>query len=171
MDKFILSIPLYNNSPKIYEDKWEKWFSKIFHIDENSYSINQISEFRSFSQNLNPRFYRYNDILGYAELYVDWRDILIHYCLNGDQRKRYNRFKTPLRRTKGKIYHSFGHVHGGFFKTVYNKSIRKAISDSLVEIEKQCMEWKVYVDIQPYMDSIMYFDFVGYLRKKNWLYL
>jgi len=113
-----------------------------------------------------PDNHEYNNRLGYAELVFDSKDILIYYYLNGDKRKIYNR-NVKNRNNKNAIFNPICHYYGSTLKEFNNIDIRKAVLCSFLEIEKQCKEWNIYVDLNCVREMIDFFDFKQYLEQKE----
>ena len=163
----ILRIPLYYDSPSTFSLKLKKKFQNEIKEFDPIFSSNKALELikENFSSRY-PNLHKYNNILGYAELEVDGSDILIYYYLNGDNRKIYNK-NNYLRKSKSGIYFPLNHYYGGKIREFTNIDIRMALNSSFVELQKQCKEWKVYVDLQPILEIIDFFDFSTYLKKNN----
>lgn len=166
-DRILFAIPLYSQTEESYIVKWEKKFRKNFSLNHNDRSDKEIQEFRSLQLAIDPILYKYNDILGYAELELNYKDILIYYHMNGDLRRIFNENIKHLRGTKSKIYQAPSHIYGSSFRNIDNRSIRRAVIASLKEIEKQCKEWSVIVNIEPYIEKIQYFNFRKYFTDIN----
>jgi len=173
MNKSIITIPLYYTEESDYDKKWEERFRRIWTPPSRKYSEEEINEKRMFYSFHEPKCHRFNDILGYAELVLDAQDILIYYHLNGDRQKKYNpksnenSHKTLLNRNR--IYLSITHsVVGGSFKKHTNGAIRNAIEHSLEEIEKQCLIWKIYVNLIDIRTKSNFFDFKAYFNHMKW---
>ena len=168
----ICSIPLYYESPEIFSRKLKKSFANLIKdynpLDSESDEARNrtLNLFKDYFTSRFPNVHKYNNILGYAELEVDGNDILIYYYLNGDKRKIYNRY-IKCRNNKNAIYYPLSHCYGSTFREFNNKDIRNAIVNSFLEIEKQCKEWKVYVDLQKEKEIISYFDYKHYLEQKT----
>ena len=96
----------------------------------------------------------------------DFNDILIYNYLNGDKRKIYNK-NNNNKNNKNAIFYPSCHYYGGSFKKFDNKEIRKAMEYSFLEIEKQCKEWKIFVDLFEVRGMIKYFDFRLYLEQND----
>ena len=168
-DRVLFAIPLYSQTEESYRVKWERKFRKNFSLNHNDRSDKEIQEFRSLQLAIDPIFYRYNNILGYAELELDYKDIFIYYHMNGDLRRKFNENIKQFRGTKSKIYQAPSYIYGSSFRNIDNRSIRKAVIASLKEIEKECKEWNVIVNIEPYMEKIQYFNFRKYFKDMDWL--
>ena len=164
--KSLILIPIFYNSEKEYLEKWEKRFTKNFQINERAYSEDMQINFRDLTLSQEPISHRFNNVLGYAELILDYPDILIFYHLNGDRRKKYNKNKSCVG-GKGKIYEANIHVVGGRIRNLTNKTIKKAIQDSLKEIKNQSDEWNVFVDFTTISKKLKYFDFKRYFQDYN----
>jgi len=170
----ILSIPLYYESPENFSAKLKINFSKLIKDWDPRFSESDESRertlnmFKDYFTSRFPDIHKYNDILGYAELEVDGNDILISYYLNGDNRKIYNK-SDKRKNNKNGIFSPSCHHYGGTFREYNNSGIKKALNCSFIEIEKQCKEWKIYVDLQQVREMIDCFDIKQYLefRKKN----
>ncbi len=170
----VFSIPLYYDSPETFSKKLKKKFEneikdfnpKHYRTDEER---NKTLEFlRANFSSRYPEIHKYNNILGYAELVLDWNDVLIYFYLNGDNRKRYNKNKNSgNRNNKNAIFFPTGYYYGGKFNFPINSEFRLAFKKALVNIEKLCKVWRVFVDTKYYADIIEYFDFEGYLRQKT----
>lgn len=165
--KILFSIPLYYNSEDDFKSKWDSRFEKNFHIKEHSYSIDQLYEFRQLASKLNPCFHKYNDIIVYAELVIEGGDILIYYCLNGDQRKKFNDSIFCKGRSKQSIYPPFCHEYGGRFKVFSNFSIIEALKQAVKKIEFDCKNWNIKLYTGDFLEKIHYFDFEKYLENEN----
>jgi len=159
--RILFAIPLYSQTKESYGIKWEKTFQRTFSLIHIDRSDEEIKEFRSLYLSQNPNFYRYNDIVGYAELILDYKDILIFYHMNGDLGRVYNENMKRFRGTK-KIYQAPSHIWGSSFRNIDNRSIRRAVVASLKAIEKQSKDWNIIVDINPYKEKIQYFNFKKY---------
>ena len=164
-DKILFAIPLYSQTEESYRIKWEKTFQKAFSLNQNDRTDKKIEEFRSFQLSRDPNFYRYNDIVGYAELVIDYKDILIYYHMNGDLRHVFNKNIKRFRGSK-KIYRALSHTWGSSFTNIDNRSIRRAVVASLKSIEKQSKDWKIIANINPYIEKIQYFNFKKYFTIK-----
>ncbi len=166
----ILTIPVYNDSEEVYLKKLDNKFNReIKEFKEQPDYPDKEMIFNLLKGNFYSRYpvvHRYNNIVGYAELVVDWNDILIYFYLNGDNRKIYNR-NIKGRTHRNCIYFALNHIYGGTFREINNNEIRKALESSFREVEEQCKEWKVFVDLSREREIINYFDFQTYFIEKN----
>ena len=167
----ILSIPLYYESPESFSAKLKMKFSKLTKDWDPRFSGSDESRertlnlFKDYFTSRFPDIHKYNDILGYAELEVEGNDILIFYYLNGDNRKNYNK-GYKRRNNKNGIFPPYNHYYGGTFKEYNNSEIKIALNCSFIEIEKQCKEWGIYVNLQQIREMINCFDIKQYLERK-----
>lgn len=89
----ILLIPFHSYKAK--EEYMNHWDNRVI---GNNYNDNHLplsenirKDIITYKLKFYPPSYRFNDIIGYAELVIENdRDILVYYHLNGDRRKRYN---------------------------------------------------------------------------------
>ena len=163
-----MQVPLYYESEMDFEKRLDKRFINDFELENNKYSEQQLIDFQSLFDTQYPRLYKYNNILGYAELVLDTRDILIYYYLNGDRRKIYNKH-INFRTYKRNIYSPTGYIYGGTIEKLNKREIKVAFEDSFKEIENQCKEWKIYVNLKRERELINYIDFERLIKNKNLL--
>lgn len=164
----ILTVPLYYDSPGKFSEKLKKKFSD--QINRLNPSSNKLSDkhnetyrlLKNHFDSVYPNLHKFNNILGYAELMLDGNDVLIYFYFNGDQRKRYNQEGNRKNNTRA-IFHPLGHDYGGKFREQTNSEFRSAIKKALLNVEKQCKVWNVFVDVTYYVDFIEYFDFESYI--------
>lgn len=170
MKNHILTIPLYNDSEKIFIKKLEKKFSneiKDFYTQPDYHDKAMIFDLlKAHFNSRYPSVHKYNNILGYSELVVDGNDILIYFYLNGDRRKIYNK-NIKWRNNRNGIYYPTNHIYGGTIKNRNNKEIQKALQNAFAVIENQCKKWKVYLNLEYERKIIKHFDFQSYFKENN----
>ena len=133
--KLILSIPLLTSKQKKYRKKRERKIKRNIDLLLSDKTDNETIKLLSELFNRqNPYCYPYNVISGFAEVWIDYNDVLICFILNGDGRKNYNRNGVYYRTNIKKFYPPSGHVHGGHFKQPTNIEIQNAMIKALKEI-------------------------------------
>ena len=165
--KFILSIPMLSATEEKYGTKKKLKFKRI--IDSFFYckmDDQTTKDVLNHLQRIDPHCYPYNVIVGFAELRIDFRDILIYYILNGDGRKIYNKNLKVYRKTANKFYPAFGHVWGASFDTFANNQIRGAMVEALGEIVNDCKTWNLVIDDLYYKKLIQSIDYKRLLQSE-----
>ena len=109
--------------------------------------------------------HKYNDIAGHVELWIQNKEILLKYYLNGDKRKKYNKEKS-IRRNKRIIYELFNYNKGSYIKGMDNTSIRNGISECLDRIENQCSQWNLYINIDEIKEKMEFIDYQSFIAHK-----
>jgi hypothetical protein len=148
----LFTIPLYYDSPRAFREKLQKKLEKEIRImhPENFENEKEEIEFlesrKSDFSSRYPSIHRYNNILGYAELAVEPRNIVIYLYLNGNKKKAYNKGFNRKRKSK-LIYHSLHIIHGELIGSG-NTEIRKGIEENLAKLVALCAKWSVYVNIE-----------------------
>jgi hypothetical protein len=159
----LFTIPLYYDSPRVFREKLQKKFEKeIKDMHPKSFEnekdeIGFLESRKSDFSSRYPSIHRYNNILGYAELAVEPRNIVIYFYLNGNKRKAYNKTSTRDRKSKA-INHSLHIIHGELNNTT-NTEIRKAIEDNLAKLAELCGKWQVFVNTERELRLIQHIDF------------
>jgi hypothetical protein len=168
--KMVFSIPLYYDSPEKFSEKLKKKFENEIKEFYTQPEYPRKAEIFALLQvhfaSRYPSLHKYNNILGYAELIVDGNDILIYYFLNGDNRKIYNK-NLKYRSNRQGIYHATNHIFGGTFRELTNNQIKQAFESAFIEIERQCKEWKTYINLQHEREIIKYIDFINYFKENH----
>lgn len=164
IDEEFLLLPLYSHKEDDYDSEWENKFERTFNIKKGKFDEDQIEEFRDYMiRSIYPHCY-FNDIVGYAVLYVHDRDIMIRYYLNGDQRKIYNHhcFDAEYRKIHLLRLKSYSQGNAVFITKYDNNTIRNSFFKLLDILEKDCKEWKIYFNKEVYIKKIKCFDFEQY---------
>lgn len=175
MEKILYRINLYAHNEKEYRLKREQSFRTVIENAKSSF-INErdkedfIISCRTIFQNENPCCY-YNDIVGYAEVCFYTTDIQITYYMNGDKRKKYNKYEYRSIKSN-KIYkkeysqgNAFPYLIGN--EKVTNASITKILTKVLDEVDRKCNEWNIYFNKKEYLEKLNCFDFKKYIAEKN----
>jgi hypothetical protein len=157
-------IPLYYDSPRTFREKLSKKFAKeIKKLNPPEFTnereeIDFLESRKSHFSSRYPSIHRYNNILGYAELAIEARNIVIYFYLNGDKRKIYNQGVKRRKANTHAIYHSLYMIYGGLVNNS-NKEVREAIESVLSKLVEQCAKWNVHVDVSKELELIKYLDF------------
>lgn len=164
-----VSIPLFYDRPEVFEKKHEiKFFREITAAggrwEEQPRDIQQ--SLRLHFNGRYPLLHKYNNVLGHVEIEIEGKDILLYYFMNGDRRKKYNKW-LKYRNGKIAIYPATGHEWAASFTNRSNDEIRKALVDGLQQVVERCHEWKVYVNITEASKMIKHFDFESWMGESE----
>lgn len=157
---------MYSNSPEADEERASRKFDRQVKLKNHRYSEKQMKEIRDIFFQWEPVVDRFNKIIGYAELKLDWNEIVVYYHLNGDGRRRYNTGET-FRLNSNKIYESINYDFKERIAHFNNNSLVEVMYVCLEKIEKKCRAWKVHVDTSDERERIKYFNFYSYIKNNK----
>ena len=160
--KWLCDIPIYAMSEHRYNDKLNRLREKYFRLN-NSGSIDEYSKSIA-NQNTRPySIWKYNEMVGFIEIYVDGFDIIFDYYLADFE--RYNCFSS---KKKHIMLYQPGYDHL-FTDGKTNDEIINDLKDSLNNIIDSMKNYKkdLYYDFSMLDNVVKYIDLRKFVEDAN----